>query len=232
VLRAKYYPQGNIIDTVFTGNPSSTWMAIAYGLELLKKGVVWRTGNGKAVRIRRDNRLPLAYNLKVIGDRGKSRLNRVSSLLDDNGAWKEPLVRKTFPPIDVEVIIRIKTSPRRCDDFLAWQLEKSGIFSVRSAYKLGLSLVHQERDNEALSAAPVGNKPIWKTIWKSNVPEKVRIFAWRAVHNALATKVNKHRRHMPVSGMCMACGLEQEDVSHMIFRCTHAVHLWQAMREV
>jgi hypothetical protein len=120
VLRAKYYLQGNIIDTVFTGNPSSTWMAIAYGLELLKKGVVWRTGNGKAVRIRRDNRLPLAYNLKVIGDRGKSRLNRVSSLLDDNGAWKEPLVRKTFPPIDVDVILRNKTSPRRCDDFLAW----------------------------------------------------------------------------------------------------------------
>jgi hypothetical protein len=38
VLRAKYYPQGNIIDTVFTGNPSSTWTAISYGLELLKKG--------------------------------------------------------------------------------------------------------------------------------------------------------------------------------------------------
>jgi hypothetical protein len=37
---------------------------------------------------------------------------------------------------------------------------------------------------------------------------------------------------MPVSGMCLACGLEQEDVSHMIFQCSHGVHLWQAMREV
>jgi hypothetical protein len=37
VLRARYYPHGDLIDTVFTGAPSSTWTAIAHGLELLKK---------------------------------------------------------------------------------------------------------------------------------------------------------------------------------------------------
>jgi hypothetical protein len=51
VLRAKYYPTGNLIDTVFSGNASSTWHAIEYGLELLKKGVIWRIGNGASVRI-------------------------------------------------------------------------------------------------------------------------------------------------------------------------------------
>jgi hypothetical protein len=49
ILRAKYYPNGNIIDTVFTGNASSTWRAIEYGLELVKKGVIWRIGNGSNV---------------------------------------------------------------------------------------------------------------------------------------------------------------------------------------
>jgi hypothetical protein len=38
-LKARYYPNGDLTDTVFTGNPSSTWTAIAYGLELLKKGL-------------------------------------------------------------------------------------------------------------------------------------------------------------------------------------------------
>jgi hypothetical protein len=42
VLRAKYYPNGNLIETVFTGNASSTWQTIEYGLELLKKRVIWR----------------------------------------------------------------------------------------------------------------------------------------------------------------------------------------------
>jgi hypothetical protein len=38
VLRARYYRNGELIDTVFTGNPSPTWTAISHGLELLKKG--------------------------------------------------------------------------------------------------------------------------------------------------------------------------------------------------
>jgi hypothetical protein len=34
VLLAKYYPNGNLVDTVFTGRPSSKWQAITYGLQL------------------------------------------------------------------------------------------------------------------------------------------------------------------------------------------------------
>ena len=70
VLRAKYYPQGNLVDTVFTGNPSPTWSAISYGVELLKSGLIWRIGDGRLVRIWRDNWLPREEELKVIGDKG------------------------------------------------------------------------------------------------------------------------------------------------------------------
>ena len=41
VLKARYYPNGDLIDTVFSGNPSPTWSAISYGLELLKKSTIW-----------------------------------------------------------------------------------------------------------------------------------------------------------------------------------------------
>jgi hypothetical protein len=66
----------------------------------------------------------------------------------------------------------LKTSLRLDDDFLAWQPEKSGIFTVRSAYNLGLELQQQESDLVASSHAPLGNKIIWKVIWKSRFPEK------------------------------------------------------------
>jgi hypothetical protein len=49
LLKAKYYPNGVLIDTVFSGNGSSTWHAIEYGLELLKEGVIWRVGNGAQI---------------------------------------------------------------------------------------------------------------------------------------------------------------------------------------
>jgi hypothetical protein len=47
------------------------------------------------------------------------------------------------------------------------------------------------------SDAPVGNREIWKIIWKSKLLEKVRIFAWRALQNSLATELNKCRCNMP-----------------------------------
>jgi hypothetical protein len=37
VLKAKYYPQRELIDTVFLGDASPTWRAIEHGLDLLKK---------------------------------------------------------------------------------------------------------------------------------------------------------------------------------------------------
>jgi hypothetical protein len=191
VLKATYYPNGNIIDTVFTGNPSSTWTAIAHGLELLKNGLIWRIGNGESVRMWRDNWIPREFMLKPISDKGRSRLNRVSKLLDAQGLWKEDLVHKNFRPIDAEVILKIKTSPRREADFLAWNPERTGVFTVRSTYKLALALLNQDRDHAASSGAPNGNKPVWNMIWRSGVPEKVRIFAWRAVHGALTTEDNK-----------------------------------------
>jgi hypothetical protein len=143
VLHANYYPQGNLLDTVFSGNPSPTWSAIVYGLDLLKEGMIWRIGNGRSVRIWRDNWLPRLEELKVVSDKGRSRLVRVSSFIDDQGHWDEGLIHRTFLPIDTKVILKIKLSERRPEDFLAWQHERNGCFSVRSAYRLGLRLSHQ-----------------------------------------------------------------------------------------
>jgi hypothetical protein len=38
VLKAKYFPNGNLLDTVVAGDASQTWRAIEHGLDLLKKG--------------------------------------------------------------------------------------------------------------------------------------------------------------------------------------------------
>jgi hypothetical protein len=58
ILKAKYYPNGLLLDIVFSGNGSSTWHEIEYGLELLKKGVIWRVGNGATIRAWRDPWIP------------------------------------------------------------------------------------------------------------------------------------------------------------------------------
>lgn len=54
VLKARYYPDGRLEDTVFSGNASPTWQAVVHGLDLLKKGLIWRIGDGSSVCIWRD----------------------------------------------------------------------------------------------------------------------------------------------------------------------------------
>ncbi|PNT78255.1 hypothetical protein BRADI_1g76105v3 [Brachypodium distachyon] len=196
MLKAKYYPNGNLIDTVFTGNPSSTWSAISYGLELLKKGIIWRVGNGRHIRIWRDNWIPRHMALKVVSNQGRCRLWWVSDLLDENGGWRQELVRRIFLPADSDAILRIKTSPRLAPDFLAWHPEKMGSFSVRSAYRLGVDSSKLTNDRTATSSHPDGSDPCWNKIWTCIAPPKVKIFAWKAANNALATEENKKRRGM------------------------------------
>jgi hypothetical protein len=115
----------------------------------------------------RDNWIAREFMLKPASDKGRSRPNRVSKLLDNQGLWNEGLVHENFRPIDSEVILKIKKSPRREADFLAWNQEKTGVFTVRSACKLALAHLNQNRDHVASSVAPNGNKPIWNLIWRS-----------------------------------------------------------------
>jgi hypothetical protein len=51
VLKAKYYLNGDLVDTVFPGEASPIWKVIEHGLDLVKKGIIWRIGSGSRVNI-------------------------------------------------------------------------------------------------------------------------------------------------------------------------------------
>jgi hypothetical protein len=51
MLKAKYYPNGDLVDTVFLGEASLTWRAIEHGLELAKKWIIWCIRSGTKVNI-------------------------------------------------------------------------------------------------------------------------------------------------------------------------------------
>ena len=71
------------------GNASNTWRAIEYGIELLKKGTIWRVGNGTNIRIWRDNWIPSDFYLRPVTRRRHSRLKWVADLIDEERMeWK------------------------------------------------------------------------------------------------------------------------------------------------
>jgi hypothetical protein len=114
-----------------------------------------------------------------------------------------------FNQADVDAIGKIKIPSWHTEDFIAWPLEKSGLFSVRSAYDLGLKL----RDlniGTASSSAPEGGRRLWNNVRKGGVPPKVNVFIWKLARNALPTRRRKFTRNMEHGDTCLLCGLAPE----------------------
>jgi hypothetical protein len=164
--------------------------------------------------------------------RRRCRYRWVSDFLRPDGTWNEERVQYFFDPEDAAEILRIQTSRRHENDFVAWYPEKRGIFTVSSAYMLAFDMANCDQNWGASSGRPDGVRPQWKIVWNSPVPPKVKMLTWRICHNALSTQQNMARRKMATTVLCQICGQEAEDTYHVFMRFPHARSLWLAMKEV
>lgn len=210
--------------------PRRETFSISYGLELLKKGLVWRVGNGRSIRVWRDNWIPRPFSYKPITLQGRCRIRFVSELLDGNGAWNIGLLHEFFLPVDVAEIVKIRASPRLEDDTLAWG-HKFGNFSVKSAYNLAFDEVHRGLATGS-SSRPDGRRSCWKLIWSCEVPPTVRNHAWKVATNALPTWQKKFSRGLENDDICPVCGDEPEVNFHPFLRCPLSRELWRTMSSV
>ncbi|KAE8800117.1 retrotransposon unclassified [Hordeum vulgare] len=80
------------------------------------------------------------------------------------------------------------------------------------------------------SADPSGDRPVWKLIWDTKVPPKLKNFAWQVASGSLPTDAEKKRRHFDLNGFCQVCDREQESSFHALLACPHAANLWDTMR--
>jgi len=149
-------------------------------------------GNGTKINLWRDNWIPRenSQSLKISGSVRLCRLRRVSHLINqDSNSWDETKLRRYFHIWDVDEILKIKIPAGDTEDLIAWHYEKSGVFSVRSAYRLALAC-DQDLGAVGSSLARNGELPIWKKLWKVPVPPKVRIFAWKLINDGMPTNAN------------------------------------------
>ena len=132
IVKSQVLQNGEHTGYGFSYQCTPAWKGIEYGLELLK-GVIWRVGNGHTVNVWRDPWIPRLGRSRVpLSRKGNCRFTKVAHFLLQDGRWNEERLRE-FLPADVEEIMKIRVLPRQTEDFLAWGLEKSGLFTVRSA---------------------------------------------------------------------------------------------------
>jgi hypothetical protein len=64
-------------------------------------------------------------------------------------------------PHDAEEVLKIRLSERNYEDYIAWHYEKSGVFTVKSAYHLALELEQGDRRQEGYSDRADGSRVLY-----------------------------------------------------------------------
>ncbi|GJM95772.1 hypothetical protein PR202_ga12550 [Eleusine coracana subsp. coracana] len=98
-----------------------------------------------------------------------------------------------------------------------WNLDASGIYSSKSAYKA----FH----NRAIMFEP------WRRVWKSWAPPKCKMFLWLAIRNRCWTADRLARWSLPHLAQCPLCNQEDEMVQHLLTSCVFARQFWFKLLE-
>jgi hypothetical protein len=96
------------------------------------------------------------------------------------------------------------------------------MFSVRSAYHIEWDnqFGHTIRRRDDQGSTQVN--PVWEIMWKLNIPSKVKIFLWKALHGVLRGMTILADRHIKVAPQCPICKFGPGDINHIMFSCESA----------
>jgi hypothetical protein len=230
VLRAKYFPDGDMLNCNLKRGSSYTWQSIWAGIQTFKRGHMWRVGDGSHINIWSDPWVPGSLNRMIATRRRNIVLSKVSDLIDaESETWDEEILGELFWPIDVQRILNIPLARSSMEDFVSWHYTKTGVFSVRSCYHLEWEHQHGNKLRRTSGYGTSSNLPVWKTVWSLNVPAKIKIHLWRSFLEAIPCNGVLANRHMIPSSQCTLCQTDCESIRHAFFLCSRVTEIWHKL---
>ena len=224
-LRSRYYPNGDFLSASLGSRPSYAWRSILFGRILLEKGLRRDVGSGEDINVWMDKwlfdevpkaplRKPVLFNLDL----------RVCDLIcPHTKTWDLEKLQENFFDADIKLILKQKPAMGEKDAY-EWVHNRWGAYTVKSGYWLACSLDQSEVRREAV-ARPSLNE-LRSKVWKVNTAQKIRIFLWKALSNALSVTDELIARGMKVDSRCQRCGFSSESINHILFSCPVARLLW------
>uniref|UniRef100_A0A7N2MU32 Reverse transcriptase domain-containing protein n=1 Tax=Quercus lobata TaxID=97700 RepID=A0A7N2MU32_QUELO len=225
VFKARFFPNTTIMEAVDSRMGSYAWKSILRGRDVIQRGATWRVGNGEKINIWQQRWLPRKHPpylpICPIQDFENSS---VSCLIDQSTRqWKADLVDGLFNEEDAELVKSIPLSQGEAEDVLFWPYTKNGVYTCKSGYRFLKEEAEREVTNQV---PPLRDKNMWKAIWSMQVPQKVKMFIWRARRNAIPTKHALMRRTITEDSTCERCQSDVEDPLHALWTCTKLDVVW------
>lgn len=138
------------------------------------------------------------------------------------GQWCSDIVTTCFSSEEARCMLSMPLSKFGCGNKLIWHHTKGGVYSVKTGYYIAQDLSRNGElgcKGRGESSAGQGRSKVWSTIWKLDVPYKLRHFIWRSRKNILMVKLNLQRRGIGLPTTCPTCGVAEETQCHMFFHC-------------
>ena len=120
VFKARFFPNCSILEAKDSIAGSYAWKSILSARDVIRKGMVWRIGDGQSVRVKEEKWLPKRDSSSIISPFPTILPEtRVSSLIEANRReWKTEVIQEFFLPSEVLVIMRIPLSLRNTEDWV------------------------------------------------------------------------------------------------------------------
>ena len=179
---------------------------------------MWRVGNGSTIRVYWDKWLPGKFPSMIKSPRvGAPGDVRVDSLINqDTKQWDLAKIDLLFLPFEAAKIKSILLCFSNQADCMVWPRCRDGLYSVKTGYQL---LCEMDTQNRASGSDSSSYRGFWRRLWKMRVPNKIKMFLWRACTDALPTRCNLVRRKVLDDPTCSMCGTGAENTMHALWEC-------------
>uniref|UniRef100_A0A2N9EM79 Reverse transcriptase zinc-binding domain-containing protein n=1 Tax=Fagus sylvatica TaxID=28930 RepID=A0A2N9EM79_FAGSY len=190
-------------------------------------GSRWCVGDGASISIWNDKWIPTNGGQKVISPMSQFQENaKVKELLTPSLSWNTNLIEEIFLPFEANLISQIPLRGTHKPDRQVWARTSNGMFSVQSAYQM---LVEDLKIKESgTSTTSQRWKVFWKNLWSVKVPQKIKVFMWKACSNILPTCTKLFDRNIVSNFSCSVCGDEAETRDHLFMECPAVTNAWRA----
>ncbi|KAH9725922.1 putative reverse transcriptase/RNA-dependent DNA polymerase [Citrus sinensis] len=222
VLKARYFKNSSLMQARLGSYPSFIWRSILWGRNVLEKGLRWRIGNGEQLLVYQSQWIPRPITFQPISPPSLSPDTTVAELISEEQSWKEAVIRQHFLKEDADQILKIPLPRQPKPDQVLWHYDKKGNYSIKSGYQVAMKMNFPEKPS-----CSGENAKSWHAIWYLQLPEKVKIFMWRAANNLLAMAGNLWKRTVVQFPWCQRCKLSKEIVFHTLYECKASKKIWR-----